>query len=294
MSESERDLTSELDGDESRHDEGVRQMGFRKWLLTEKRAGNPNGLEFIPYFATRGVRWPVNFSFEEWNEVIEKMWPEEADDIVTHLVRAEATWRAEQAAGELTAKAYGIAPQTLANKLSYRTPQTDTRCGLVFKDGKQCTEHVVPGSTRCESHGGALVDPETRRAILLSTYTTLVSSAQIAVDTLVDVAQNSRNDLARVSASKEILDRVGLTPELNINVTLSSEESSPVEKLKKRLNEMSERLYQVPQEEILEAEIVESEPEPEPESSETLSSELEPEPEREESARAGDADSERE
>lgn len=253
----ERDLSSELDGDDSRRDEGVQQMGFRKWLGVQKRAGNPDGLEFIEYWGKSGMRWPVTFNFEEWADVIATHWPDEADDVTTYLVRAEAAWRADQAAGQLTATAYGIAPQTLANKLSYKVAQTDTQCGLVAKDGRQCTKVVVPGSTRCVEHGGALVDPETRRALLLSTYATLVTSAQVAVDTLVDVAQNSRNDLARVSASKEILDRVGLTPELNINVTVNSSENSPVEKLKKRLNEMSDRLHQAP----IEANIVEPEQE---------------------------------
>lgn len=257
----DRDLSNDRDGDESRRDEGVKQMGFRKWLGVQKRAGNPDGLEFIEYWGKTGVRWPVTFNFEEWNEVITSHWPDEADQVTTYLVRAEAAWRAEQAAGQLTAEAYGIAPQTVANRLSYRVAQTDERCGLVHRDGRQCNSLVVPGSTRCTEHGGALVDPETRRAILISTYATLVVSAQVAVDTLVDVAQNSRNDLARVSASKEILDRVGLTPELNINVTVTGQSDSPVEKLKARLNEMSDRLHQVP----IEASVVLPEPEPEPE-----------------------------
>jgi hypothetical protein len=240
-------LTTPLDGDQSRRDEGVRTMGFRKWLYTQKKAGNPNELKFIPYFGKTGVSWPVNFNLEKWSDLIYARWPDEADDVMTWMLQAEAMWRAEQAAASLTAEAYGIAPATMANKLTYRVPQTDTKCGLVDAAGRRCSLEVVPGSTRCEAHGGALIDPETRRALLLSTYASLVQSAQIAVDALVDVAENSRNDLARVSASKEILDRVGLTPDLNINVTVSQGEgNSPVDKLKKRLDQMSERLHQAP------------------------------------------------
>lgn len=242
-----RDLKSALDGDQSRRDEGVRTMGFRKWLYTQKKAGNPSDLEFIPYFGKTGVAWPIKYSVEAWTDLIYARWPDEADDVTTYMLKAEASWRAEMAAASMTAEAYGIAPATLANKLSYRTPQTDTRCGLEDIAGRRCNLEVVPGSTRCAEHGGALIDPETRRALLLTTYASLVSSAQIAVDALVDVAENSRNDLARVSASKEILDRVGLTPELNINVTVSQGEgSSPVDKLKKRLDQMSERLHHSP------------------------------------------------
>lgn len=244
-SSTERDLSSPLDGDESRRDLVVERVGFRKWLLTQKRTGNPLGLEFVPLWGKSGLKWPVNYKFEEWADLCEVYYPDD-DDIVSYMIRAEAAWRAEQTANEVAATSLGIAPQTLANKLSHRTGQTDDKCGLVFQDGKQCKHHVVPGSTRCVDHGGALVDPETRRAILLSTYATLVTSAQIAVDTLVDVAQNSRNDLARVGASKEILDRVGLTPDLNINVTVKGEGASPIDKLKSKLDEMSERLRTQP------------------------------------------------
>lgn len=238
----ERDLSSPLDGDDSRRDEGVKKMGFRKWLTHQRRADNPQHLEFIPYWGIPGTRWPVTYNYEEWAGIIQERFPDEADDVLTYLVRAEATWRAEQAAADLTADAYGIAPQTLANKLTYRTAQADVKCGLTHVDGRTCGREVVPGSTRCADHGGALVDGETRRAMLLSSYASLVTNAQVAVDCLVDVAQNSRNDLARVSASKEILDRVGLTPDLNINVTVTGETNSPVEKLKSRLDQISDRL----------------------------------------------------
>ena len=240
---SERDLSSPLDGDESRRDLSVQLTGFRKWLLTQKRLSNPLELDFIPYWGKKGLRWPVQYSLEEWSERVKEYYPDEAEDVITYMIRAEAEWRAEHAAQEMSAAAYGVAPATLANKLSYRTGQTDDVCGLIAQDGKRCKNAVVPGSVRCIDHGGALIDPETRRAMLLSTYASLVTHAQTAVNTLVDVAENSRNDLARVSAAKEILDRVGLTPDLNINVTISGEAgNSPVDKLKKRLLEMSERL----------------------------------------------------
>lgn len=238
----DRDLSSPLDGDDSRRDEGVRSMGFRQWLKEQKRAGNPSLLEFIDYWKTRGVRWPITYSVEGWSEVITKHWPEKSDEVTALMVQAEAVWRAEQVSSGLTAEAYGIAPVTMANKLTHRIAQPDVKCGYTEVSGRACGDEVVPGSNRCIRHGGALVDPETRRAMLLSSYASLVQHSQTAVDVLVDVAQHSRNDLARVAASKEILDRVGLTPDLNITVTVEGGDSSPVSKLKKRLDEIAERL----------------------------------------------------
>jgi hypothetical protein len=77
----------------------------------------------------------------------------------------------------------------------------------------------------------------------MTSYLQLVEATGTAVETLVDVAIRSKNDLARVAAAKEILDRAGLTPELQVSVKFESEgRDERIGKLKDKLDVMQRGL----------------------------------------------------
>ena len=280
-------LTDPHAPDESRRDEAVTTRGFKHWCREQHGLGNPQELEWIDRFWKCGVRWPNNYDVDAYLERAEAAFPDMAEEVMAALMKAEARWRADLAVSHSTAAHAGISPHGLANKLDFHQGQADDRCGFHSRDGRRCKYHVVPGSNRCVEHGGALVDADTRRAVLMSSYLQLVHHASTAVECLVDVAQHSKNDQARVMAAKEILDRAGLTPDLNINVNVSGASASPASKLQARLDEIAERLgrsgIQLDDDDIIDAEEVppSSEHSPEGSESEGLGPEPQPEPEPE-------------
>jgi hypothetical protein len=141
------------------------------------------------------------------------------------MLKLETEWRAENLAAEGGARKLEM-DEAAVESISWKHPSPVSQCEFVGKTGRQCARAPVPGATRCPGHGGALVNEDTRRALLLTSYLKLVEATDVAVDALVDVAANSRNDLARVQASKEILDRAGLTSEVQISVRLDDDGST--------------------------------------------------------------------
>lgn len=157
-------------------------------------------------------------------------------DFQEALLKLETEWRAEMAASKVAGEKLGIA-DGVATALSWRGGAlSPSSCEYVASTGTQCKTAPVPGTTRCLKHGGALIHEEVRRAVLMNSYLMLVEATEVAVTALVDVAAHSRNDLARVAASKEILDRAGLTPELEISITLDKDGKTG------RLDELREKL----------------------------------------------------
>lgn len=103
-----------------------------------------------------------------------------------------------------------------------------------------CRKTAVLGGDRCEKHGGAWLDPETRQAMLMASYERIVEATDIAVGTLIDVMENSRRDDARVAAAREILDRGGIRAgeEIHLHVHDAEVVESAVDIIKARLAEM--------------------------------------------------------
>lgn len=214
---------------------------------------------------------PITYDFKTFAKVIEERAPStEQADLFTALARVEAEWRAERQAREGANKRLGVHdPTNRLNQLSWKNPQPDRSCGFINRRGHACTEVAVPGSPRCVKHGGMLVDPETRQAFLLSAYAAIVDGADAAVEALVYVATKGKNELARVQAAKEILDRAGLTATLNINLKVGGADEL-VSDLQERLDaiqrNVSRRALDVgssEQETIIEQP---EQPEPEPDS----------------------------
>lgn len=263
----------EVDATDERFDRVWSGRGFRSWLVTQdpKKGGEPRdelraGVEFcIEYFE----ELPGQFDYEAVADLMRrKLRPprsgpkfEEFDALLVSLAKCEAEWRAEQISKDRSKTAVMAIAHPHGENLSSRLPQADDQCGFKFRAGARCRSFVVPGSPRCVKHGGALVDAEVRRAFLLSAYSAVVEATEEAVDTLVDVARNGRNELARVAAAKEILDRAGLTPTLNINVNVGGKESDAMRVLRDKLDVIQKNLRdsrQVIDVEPVEAEVIDA------------------------------------
>lgn len=108
-----------------------------------------------------------------------------------------------------------------------------------------CRKTAVLGGDRCEKHGGHWLDPATRQAMLMTAFEKLVTGADTAVDTLLDVMENSRRDDARVAAARELLDRVGIRPGTDIHLHVhgdGEEQESAVSIIRQRLADMHQAI----------------------------------------------------
>lgn len=158
------------------------------------------------------------------------------------LTKAEMEWRADRTAKESLQTHMEI---DTSPSFDFRSPTMSkaSKCRYAGPKGGLCGKPSVPGTVRCPDHGGELVDATTRQAILMTSYLQIVEATSVAVDALVSVAKDSRNDLARVAAAKEILDRAGLTAELKISVNIEGDErNDKINRLKEKLDAMQRGL----------------------------------------------------
>lgn len=227
----------------SRRDTAVTGSGFQAWLA-DLRNGDPDYEgEFAPlYFILSSDRFPPKYDFAQYGELIEDLVPDAEDAAARQalLLAAEAEWRVDQRAKLAARTNLGLSPMTRRDMAPL--PTGDVKCGFVGRAGKSCTKPVVPGAPRCEEHGGMLVSPEVRQSMLLVAYARLVEGTDTAVKTLIDVAEHGRNEIARVMASKEILDRAGLSPELRITVSQEESDNLKFERLLKAVEDTRDRL----------------------------------------------------
>jgi len=193
----------------------------------------------------------ANFHFkaEDWAAGLARLGPDDLDertenevaDLVATMFQVETEWRLDK-----TAKGGRGGDVTVARTWADIVPEAalGIRCRYVMPgSGKACGRGTIPGTSRCRDHGGALVDEKTRRAVLMGAYLGLVDATDLAVSTLSDVALNGRNELARVQAARELLDRAGLTADLNVTVRIEGDErTSRIEALQSRLDTMGTSL----------------------------------------------------
>lgn len=139
------------------------------------------------------------FDMDRLALMLREKYGDDAEDHLGNLIRAEAVWRMET---------LDLDPG--GDMVPIDLPITCNHTGL---DGARCTHSPVPGASRCFDHGGSVLDPGVRRSMLLIAYSKMMRGSAVAVEALMDVAEHSNNDLARVHAAREILDRVGLVHE---------------------------------------------------------------------------------
>lgn len=151
----------------------------------------------------------------------------EAAELVEQLLHAEASWRMDTL--------------DFDSEAEILTPELVVPCTHTGLDGNKCKKSAVPGASRCVEHGGTVLDPAVRQSMLIIAYAKMMDGSAKAVDALVDVAEYSNNDLARVQAAREILDRVGLVYEEGRS-TAPAEFVSPEETQADELDSLREHL----------------------------------------------------
>lgn len=216
---------------------------FKSWLK-EHAVEDPELIgPFAPiYRIADDKRFPLEYKFDVYVDIIEAYTdPATSDALIEVLVQAEAEWRVDSATKKDAREALGLRRDRKDKSFS-PVPIPVLKCGFTFKSGNLCGKDCVPGSARCEKHGGALLDPLVRQSMLMMAYAKLVEGTDVAVDALVDIARSSRSDIARVQASKEILDRAGITPDVRITVTTEDSEEDRMFRLKRQLEATRERL----------------------------------------------------
>lgn len=230
-------------------------VAFKQWL-EDLADGDPHGTGTFAglYFITDDEKYEEAFKFDEYAAVIREDTDDENEALLLTelLLSAEAQWRVDHVAHSRSRAALGLTTP--------RPKKVVLKCDHKFRSGRICGKRCVPGSSRCDDHGGALIDPEARRSILISAYTKLVEGSDVAVTALIQVAEHGRSEIARVQAAKEILDRVGMAPELHLTISSDDAEGgSRLESLRDRLLETRERIIASPQAIIVSATVAEPE-----------------------------------
>ena len=230
-------------------DRAVGPRGLKAWILRGAAGNGVRDPRFEPLRKAMlkdagGGGTPHNKLFP--SKFDREVWAKSLDydpEMIELLALAEMEWRADLASREMLDKKMEI---DTTSAFDFRNPSQHQAqfCRYKGANGKTfCRQPAIPGTVRCQDHGGELVDVSTRRAVLMSSYLQIVEATSVAVDTLVDVTLHSRNDLARVQAAKEILDRAGLTAELNVTIKLEGQDrDEKMDKLREKLDSMQRGL----------------------------------------------------
>lgn len=241
-------------------------MTFVEWLRGQSKLEERNELPYVGLFvhgkwmaANFGSGPPDPAGFAAYL-VLEDIPAVDRDRLIEQLVVAEATWRTD----EMTANP---PPPDSTDGMSMEAPALPRlKCGFRDLNGDRCPAYAVEGSVRCTDHGGGITDPTIRGSLLLLAYAQMVHGTKTAVSTLIDVMDNSKNDLARVNAAKEMLDRAGLGVEGgHVQVSAASDgatdtREAQLDRIKAHLDSVRERMLPPAppdDDEIVDAEIVE-------------------------------------
>lgn len=245
-------MTDEQELAVSSEESGPRSsLSFVRWLHAQKNADISRSM---PY--SRIYRWGKHIHellgpdgrFDSEHVALElSRQGADAEDLAA-LVSAEAFWRVDTVVDQ--AESAGV---SLDAELSTKSPTEDALdvpdakvlCGYRNHRGEGCVSEAVPGSGRCGKHGGSITDPEVRRSFLLVAFTKIFDGSRVAVEALLDVAENGRSEMARVQAAKELLDRAGVQQDQHVHIHRPEEDRSEdelLEAIKGRLLETKSRL----------------------------------------------------
>jgi hypothetical protein len=173
-----------------------------------------------------------------------------AEDLAA-LASAEAAWRVDSVVTQAEMSGVPLevpgAENVLPEQMQREIEEADAKvlCGFRNHRGEGCTTEAVPGAGRCGRHGGAITDPEVRRSFLLIAFAKVIDGSRIAVEALLDVAENGRSEMARVQAAKELLDRAGVQQDQHVHIHKPEEgvsEDDLLDALRDRLLETRSRL----------------------------------------------------
>lgn len=167
-----------------------------------------------------------------------------AEDL-SALVSAEAAWRVDTLIERAETSGVSIDVGETDESTEIEPQDATVLCGFRNHRGEGCISPAIEGAGRCGRHGGAITDPEVRRSFLLVAFAKVIDGAQIAVETLLDVAENGRSDMARVQAAKELLDRAGVQQDQHVHIHRPDEDVSEDEliaELQRKLSTATDRL----------------------------------------------------
>lgn len=228
-------------------------VSFVRWLFAQAKADKERTM---PYAAI--YRWGPNIQdivgldgrySAEWTALQLAQQGADAEDL-SALASAEAAWRvdsviesAEVAGVSLDVGTTEVVPVAVSKELE--ASEATVLCGYRNHRGEGCPHPAIPGAGRCGQHGGAITDPEVRRSFLLIAFAKVIDGSRVAVDALLDVAENGRSEMARVQAAKELLDRAGVQQDQHVHIHQPGEdvgEDDLVDELRRRLSIATDRL----------------------------------------------------
>lgn len=235
--------TQEIDGPPS----------FVRWLHAQVKGDQTRSM---PYSAI--YRWgPVIHSITGPDGRFDAQWVAlelsqqgaTAEDLAA-LASAEAAWRvdtlvdsAEATDIPLNVSDTELVPEAVSKEIEASEPKV--LCGYRNHRGEGCINEAVRGAGRCGTHGGDITNPEVRRSFLLVAFAKVIDGSRVAVDALLDVAENGRSEMARVQAAKELLDRAGVQQDQHVHIHRPEEDASEddlVAELRRRLLTATDRL----------------------------------------------------
>lgn len=120
------------------------------------------------------------------------------------------------------------------------------RCTYIFPDtherpGEQCKRWSLRGAQKCVKHGAQLENVRQHaEAMVESARLRLISSTDLAVDWLLDLAENSTSDAVRLKATTEVMDRAGVRGGAELDVTVTQTQD-PSQLLRDRLDQLKRR-----------------------------------------------------
>lgn len=190
---------------------------------------------------------------EEYGGMIRAQWIEEPGD------------REDPATHGVGVSAEGSGTDVLPSKKwvpQWYTPDgTPLRCDWRKPNGARCGRASIAPTNRCEMHGGLLVDKEAIETMLESAAKKVVTAADAAVDTLIELMSTSPNDVVRLKAAESILDRAGLPAGQKIEVKTTVEHTfdSPTQLVLERLDQLAAHVGGTPTPSEIEAAPVDAE-----------------------------------
>jgi len=229
------------------------QMPFVRWLHGQVKGDQARVMPYAGIY-----RWGPNIQsilgsdgkFDaQWVALELSQQGATAEDLAA-LASAEAAWRvdtlvdtAEAAGVSVDMEDTEIVPDSVSKEIEAAEPTV--LCGYRNHRGEGCISPAVQGAGRCGKHGGAITDPEVRRSFLLVAFAKVIDGSRVAVDALLDVAENGRSEMARVQAAKELLDRSGVQQDQHVHIHRPAEDASEddqVLELRRRLAIATDRL----------------------------------------------------
>lgn len=159
-------------------------------------------------------------------------------------------------------------------------PVPVVRCVQIKRDGDRCKNWSLRGYTKCRKHAGPqylMKDGNVQKyaeAVIEAARLRLIDSSDMALDTLLELAQPGTSEGIRLKAATEVLDRAGVRGgfevkvEQNVNVSAGDEIAKRLENLAKgaaTVEQMRAKaaagLLDSEEDDIVDGEVVDDEPE---------------------------------